>query len=627
MSTITNFVRTSSLLIAIALAIQFNGGSGHQSYMLACILVLGAFIYTFINNQQPLSTPAASTPLVWLTAFVVWTTLSLAWSKSVGTTALTQPRLYAGLLIGLTAYIGSARDFRVSLIGMQLLALPLSLYTAYQGLFLGIERPSAFFANWNTHAAFLNLILLPAAAWHLTGKNRTLTGMLIAIISFASAMTLSRGAILGGSAGLLCLALLGRNHITRSAFAGLMLWIIGGYLIGSSLHEGAPLARLASSVAGENITSGRWVIWESGWEMYKQYPLLGWGMETYWQAYPPFRHPYDGSSGQNVHNEYLQFLIELGPIGLILFIGLLCTLAYRVYKRRESIGLEGAGLSAALLALAVQASFTTTYYQLAIWLIFGWYVGRLSLLTAGETQRTWSPAHWFTRKGFITVTLLTAAIPGTWLMAMFMSEVELKKLENTQSAGEFLRQLPKVEKYYNLRDVTHLLFAAQIGSALIEKEDGVTPSEKYQAIETALARLEQAELLYPMRADNFFYRAQLKQLAPEKYTIAEIISAYHKALELDPYSLSVRLSFARYLEGVDMGNKRLHVLEEGWNRHYFGSYQAIETYIDMMKKAKISAGIANGMEEIVEVEERINSRRAEGFLVDHIYVGRLPKRN
>jgi O-antigen ligase len=623
----TSIFRTIPILIAITLATQYNGGTGHHTYILACLLILAVFTYNIITNRQPFTWPNYSSPLIWFTAYVLWVTLSLFWSSSVGPTALSQPRLYAGLLMALTAYIVLTRDFRLSLVGLQLLALVLSLYTIYQGLFLGIERPSAFFVNWNTHAAFLNLILFPAAAWHLTGKNKILTGMLIAIIAFASAMTLSRGAILGGAVGLMCLALLSRNHISRSAFAGLMLWIIGGYLIGSGLHEGAPFARLASSVAGENITSGRWVIWESGLEMYKQFPLLGWGMETYWQAYPPFRHPYDGSSGQNVHNEYLQFLIELGPIGLILFIGLLCTLAYRVYKSRESIGLEGAGLSAALLALAVQASFTTTYYQLAIWLIFGWYVGRLSFLTAGETRHTWSPAHWFTRKGFITVTLLTAAIPGTWLMAMFMSEVELKKLENTQSAGEFLRQLPKVEKYYNLRDVTHLLFAAQIRSALIEKEDGVTLSQKYQAIETALARLEQAELLYPMRADNFLYRAQLKQLAPEKYTIAEIIAAYQKALERDPYSLPARLSFARYLEGIDMNNRRLHVLEEGWNRHYFGSYQAIETYIDMLKKAKISAGITNGMEAIAEVEARINSRRAEGYLVDHIFVGRLPKRN
>lgn len=595
--------------------------------MLACLFVLGAFTYSLLKLDNPLSIPNANSPIAWLGAFVMWATLSLVWSESLGTSALSLPRIYAGLLTGLTAYLVSARDFRVSIVGLLLLAFALSIYTAYQGLVLGIPRPSAFFVNWNTHAAFLNLILLPAAVMFLISRKKLLIGIPLAAIALASAMTLSRGAILGGAVGLLFLAIFGRNYFTRSAFAKLLLWIVGGYILGSTLHEGIPFARLTDSLASEHVASGRWIIWESSWEMYKQFPVLGWGMETFWQAYPAFRHPFDGSAGQNAHNEYLQFLVELGPIGLMLFFGLLGSILLRIFKARDALGSEGIGLVAALAALAIQASFTTTYYQLSIWIVFGWYIGRLSKITASEAGYAWSPNTVFSRKGFAVVALLTAAIPGAWLTSLFMSEVELEKLESANSAGDFLRQLPQVEKYYNFRDVTQLLFAAQIRSALIEKEHGVTPYEKYQAIEAALARLEQAELLYPMRADNFLYRAQLKQLAQEKYTITEIIAAYQKALELDPYSLPARLSFARYLEGIDMDNRRLHVLEEGWNRHYFGSYQAIETYIDMLKKAKISAGITNGMEDIAEVEARINSRRAEGYLVDHIYVGRLPKRN
>lgn len=621
MKTTPNILGVAVVLFAVATASQFNGGAGHQTYILASLLVLGAFSYFLINHDKPLTSPGVTAPLAWLAAFVAWATLSLAWSEALGSTAIAQPRLYAGLLLGLSAYMVSAREFRISLGGLLLLAVALSLYTAYQGLYLGIHRPAAFFVNWNTHAAFLNMLLLPGAAYYLTGRHKKLLGVLLATIAFASAMTLSRGAILGGAAGLLCLALLGRSHVTRSAFAGLLLWIVGGYLVGSLLYEGAPLARLSGSLAGENIASGRWFIWESSWEMAKQYPLLGWGMGTFWQAYPAFRHPHDGSAGQNAHNDYLQFLVELGPLGLILFIGLLGALAYRIYRRRHSIGLEGAGLAAALTALAVQATFTTTYYQLAIWLVFGWYLGRLSLLTATEPRTEWSPTAWFTRKGFATVILLAAAIPGTWLAALFMSEVELDKLQQAGNAGEFLRQLPQAEKYYNLRDVTQLLFAGQIRRALVEKQDEISTQERDQAIETALDRLAQAEQLNPMRTDNFLFRAQLKQLAPERYPESEVIADFQRVLALDPYALPARLTFARYLENIGMDDRSRQVLEQGWDRHYYGPYQTVTAFIEALKEAKTKTGDTAGMEAILEQEERLKSKRAKGYLITNWYLG------
>lgn len=621
MNTITSILRISPVLLAFTLATQYDGGVGHQSYILASLFILAAFAYFLIKNGKSLASPGITTPLAWLAAFVAWVTLSLTWSESLGTTVLSLPRLYAGLLMGLTAYMVSAREFRISLGGLLLLAVALSLYTAYQGLILGIHRPAAFFENWNTHAAFLNMLLLPSAAYYLTSRHKQLLGVLLATIAFASAMTLSRGAILGGAAGLLCLALLGHSQMKRTAFTQLLLWLAGGYLLGSILYEGAPLARLTGSLAGESIASGRWIIWESSWEMYKQYPLLGWGMGTFWQAYSAFRHPHDGSAGQNAHNEYLQFLVELGPIGLILFIGLLGALAYRIYRHRHSIGLEGAGLAAALVALATQATFTNTYYQLAIWLVFGWYIGRLSLLTAPEHGLGWSPSAWFTRKGFITVVLLTAAIPGTWLTALFMSEVELNKLQQAGNAGEFLRQLPQAERYYNLRDVTQLLFAGQIQRALVEKQDEISVQERDQAIETALARLAQAEQLYPMRIDNFLFRAELKQLAPERYPVAEVIADYQKVLALDPYALPARLAFARYLESKGMDDSSLQVLEQGWNRHYYGPYQTVIAFIGALKTAKSRTGNTASMEEILEEEERINAKLAKGYLVTNWYLG------
>lgn len=69
--------------------------------------------------------------------------------------------------------------------------------------------------------------------------------------------------------------------------------------------------------------SGRFYIWETVFELYLEKPLVGWGWTGYWI---PGVEPWDGLIVINsvpmyqAHNAYLDVLVQLGAIGLVLFI-------------------------------------------------------------------------------------------------------------------------------------------------------------------------------------------------------------------------------------------------------------------------------------------------------------------
>lgn len=54
--------------------------------------------------------------------------------------------------------------------------------------------------------------------------------------------------------------------------------------------------------------------------MFLDNPITGWESGTFRFLYMQYKSPLSGEAGTFVHNDYLQFLLELGPIGLAIFI-------------------------------------------------------------------------------------------------------------------------------------------------------------------------------------------------------------------------------------------------------------------------------------------------------------------
>jgi putative inorganic carbon (hco3(-)) transporter len=114
--------------------------------------------------------------------------------------------------------------------------------------------------------------------------------------------------------------------IVTAALAGLLInWrllaLAGGAVALAVLGAGLTHARRLTSLFafGPGSTSGRRLeLWQASWDMGKDHPLQGVGMDNFLYAYPRYRLPGAGSEPflSHPHNLVLDFWLSLGVLGL-----------------------------------------------------------------------------------------------------------------------------------------------------------------------------------------------------------------------------------------------------------------------------------------------------------------------
>ena len=74
--------------------------------------------------------------------------------------------------------------------------------------------------------------------------------------------------------------------------------------------------------------NSRWGIWRGTWEMFKQNPILGDGLNSFEYSYEHYTDDLSPFSTRRAHNDFLQLLAELGIVGGILFAWMVLTAFY-----------------------------------------------------------------------------------------------------------------------------------------------------------------------------------------------------------------------------------------------------------------------------------------------------------
>jgi O-antigen ligase len=145
-------------------------------------------------------------------------------------------------------------------------------------------------------------------------------------------MTSSRGSLVAGVPVFLY-ALFSLRRIGRAAPAAIFA-VVGGLAFAITKFDfSASIARLstvASSGKGDHF-SGRANLWAGGWHAFGDHAFLGFGGG----AYPTAAYPFSGY-GEKLfaHETYLSVLTELGPIGFILFGGVLACVIFAISKHK-----------------------------------------------------------------------------------------------------------------------------------------------------------------------------------------------------------------------------------------------------------------------------------------------------
>lgn len=170
----------------------------------------------------------------------------------------------------------------------------------------GVRRIGATgnFGDPNDVCEILNVAMI-FSLYGLLDRGRGLTRVLwlapMALFGYALALTQSRGGFLGAAAGLAVL-LLSRFQGTKSLVMAAMLLALMFVVFGGG--------RQTSFSTGEGTSQSRIQLWDDGFEMFKQSPLIGVGIDGFFDPI-----------GHAPHNAFVKAYAELGFLGGALLFG------------------------------------------------------------------------------------------------------------------------------------------------------------------------------------------------------------------------------------------------------------------------------------------------------------------
>lgn len=335
--------------------------------------------------------PASSYALSWLSLAVLAYALLVASNVFFISTAYTPAGLFLPLLLALGFIVARRFDDR-GLLTAAVTAIGLGALLGTWGLVqigpLGMARAQALFETPATYAAVLNLLLVPVLALCIAGRRRAAMlalGSLLAAGLFAAD---SRGGLIALAAGMgaaTIFSMRARRFLLRDL--GLALAVLAaGWVVAAALRawpaQGLPVptdqARAESSLSRVELYALSWNAW-------RERPLTGTGYLTFRYTLEQGRAqvPSYGESNETwfVHNDYLQTLQELGPLGLAALLALAWLPALTAYRRIPALraDLQPAAIAAAsaLTAMACHALVDFPFYIPACLLLYGALLGAL----------------------------------------------------------------------------------------------------------------------------------------------------------------------------------------------------------------------------------------------------------
>jgi O-antigen ligase len=359
------------------------------------------------------SGPLMSVPMSPLSASVIGYATLVMIHALIVSPAYTPAGLYHPMLLALgflaVRNLGE-RDEKSAVIGTMAFGLMLAAWGLGQSALHDLPRATAVFETPATYAAVINMILMPALVWVLLGSRSAwlwTAGSLLAAALFAAD---SRGGLVALTAGIGFAAILALRvrRLGWRAAATVLALIAAGWVVAASLRA-LPVGDATPAPTPEartQSTLSRLELYSLSWRAWRESPLAGTGYLTFRYTLEEGRArvPSYGASNTTwfVHNDYLQTLQEMGPLGLILLLGLTALPAALAYRRIAAVAESQQAVviasASALTATATHALVDFPFYVpiclLLYGAILGWLDGRIG--AADRTQaRAWTRQSWF----------------------------------------------------------------------------------------------------------------------------------------------------------------------------------------------------------------------------------------
>jgi tetratricopeptide (TPR) repeat protein len=479
------------------------------------------------------------------------------------------------------------------------------------------------FLNVNSYAGLLNLITVPTAAYLLMSYadkfgNKylpVLFGSALVVLTYAIGITKGRGALLGFILAMVLVLGVASRHVSWRAIVRTLLLIVlalGLANLSPPIDSQPGLVERLQTLS-DPVSAGweRFRIWQASWELLQEAPWRGIGLGIYSLAWPPYRHPDDGTAGFFAHNDYLHLWIEAGLPGLILFVAVLASAFWifvRTLRRHKSAGteiIELTGLIAAVMAIAFHSLVDFNFYIIPILILTGLAFARIQYLADGlDGAKAWviEPRRWVTRGGYRIIVVLLLAFPLLYFVTLALSAFETRRAVEFAQEGrldEAEITLVRAARFYPYADSTLMSHADLYRHALTLLPSSATEDRRV-LFERANELLDDALKLNPLRVQIFVVRAQLYEQNREltgKEWPALARAQYDHALRLNPRHFEARFFYARLLHSMGESDHALTILEAGL-RYSHISHVGLLPYYALTAELRAREGDLKGAGEM-----------------------------
>jgi len=424
------------LLLAFAIAPLFQGV---QIDILVAIhiLVLTVFFKVVLASYKKFRIPY-NFLILSICLFYLWMALSITWSPA--------PSISLHMFVWLSIFplcyfiysLKQPDDWSYLPIGILCVSLIIAFIGIWQGVFTE-EAPRSLFRTRNTYPAMLNLIVLPMVAYFISpqqSRNRSsiLLGMILFIHFFAVFQTGSRGATISLLLGLVFIFVTSWKYIKKFSFIKVVIILTTALLLTNIQTESFTIDRLKglSAVTSIDSMSHRLLMWQSAWQIIKIAPVIGTGIGTYYIISPSFRHIDDPGPGYFLHNDFLQFWLETGIIGLGLLLMIMVAMFrfFIIVLKHDNLKihnrLEITGLLAGLISISIHSLVDFNFYIVAILMVMGFICARIQEITGqyfSELMQNVIPAQKLSKKVFVLASCIIPIIILNYSLPVAIADV------------------------------------------------------------------------------------------------------------------------------------------------------------------------------------------------------------
>ncbi len=501
--------------------------------------------------------------------------------------------------------------------------------------------------NPNSLAALFNLAFFCSVGWLMGTRKKAESygALLLSVLIFGGIMaTGSRGALFSMLPVMVFFFFMMRDQVRERWRALSMLLVLCLCVFGLSYFGAVEndnlIARVSDTFSSnlKDVSSNRFALWAATFEMIKTHGLWGTGIGTYFLYFPEFRLSEDMSGAYYAHSDPLQYWVELGVAGFVLFYAFIVAVVARAFlalRKAKDVSQRLLILTpfCALGVVIFHTHVTFNLYNLSILLGVGfllsvWFWATQNvLLTRGKEMR-FPESYSFAARVFAIA--LPFVFIGTLFMAYIVSEHFTNKARDHLFAGEldaFADDVILANQISFNGNYRSYLLAVNVPLTLLEESGNqLNEAQKEEIFNQGLSYLRHVRNINPRSSSALYYLAKIQQLAPQGVIPKDLKSSeeyYRAALGIDPLHLGARMELSHIYDRAGDKPKALGILEEGFSYHY-SSARALDFY-GRLAKIYLQKGDDKGRKKALEkmrvFQLRLNKsqKKQEKSLYEHLF--------